>query len=89
MPDDPAHDGPSGVVRHAAARGRDLTTLELARAIATAVLRVGPTRHRDSTRDAPTQIVLRTLEQTDHWFMRVRTDADGSILSSRPIKRHT
>lgn len=57
-----------------------MTTLELARAIATAVLRAGPRRHRDSTRDRPTQAVLETLERRGRWFMRYRVDEDGAIV---------
>lgn len=49
----------------------DLTTLQLARRIATAVLAAGPTRQRDSTNDRPTQAVLRVMRQTSTWFSRV------------------
>jgi hypothetical protein len=64
------------------------TTLELARAIATAVLRAGRRRDRDSTRDRPTQAVLRTLERTGRWFIRYRADAGGAIISGseRPLR---
>ena len=51
-----------------------LTTLQLARAIATAVIRAQwhypARRHRDATRDAPTQAVLQTLTRHDAWFCR-------------------
>jgi hypothetical protein len=59
----------------------ELTTLQLARRIATNVLRAGAARDRDSTRDAPTQSVLATLRRTQTWFMRYQADVDGTIIA--------
>jgi hypothetical protein len=58
-------------------RRHTLTTLELARAIADAVLASNRPRHRDCTTDAPTQAVLETLRQTGSWFMTAKHDRDG------------
>jgi hypothetical protein len=55
-----------------------LTTLQLARAIADAVLRTDPHRHRDSEADAPTQAVLHTLHRTGTCFMTDDKDAAGA-----------
>jgi hypothetical protein len=51
------------------------TTLELARALADAVLAAPRRRHRDLTRDAPTQAIFRVLERAGVWFMRVEDEA--------------
>ena len=60
----------------------DPTALDLARAIATAVLREAPRpRVRDSRRDVATQAVLRTLRRRRAWFMRFEVDGDGTIIS--------
>jgi hypothetical protein len=57
-----------------------MTTLELARAIADAVLRADPKRRRDSTRDPPTQAVIDTLHDTGSWFMDTgKADDDEEI----------
>jgi len=59
-----------------------ITTLDLARAIADAVLRVdlkGRPRPRNSLMDRPTQAVFRVLEHAGCWFMRVSEDRDGAI----------
>jgi len=54
-----------------------MTTLQLARAIADAVLATTQRRNKNSMMDAPTQAVLRTLEGNDAWFMRFSVDEDG------------
>jgi hypothetical protein len=57
---------------------RDPTTLELARAIADAVLRKRfEPRRRDSARDAATNAVIETLHKYGSWFHRSDFDADG------------
>ena len=69
--------------------GEAVTTLELARAIADAVsiaLRPGgmrPNRHDDSTKDAPTQAVLRTLEAHQSWFCRLSEDERGITVETK------
>jgi hypothetical protein len=64
-----------------------LTTLELARAIADAVLLAGPRRRRENTEDGPTQAVLETLRQTGSWFMTAKHDRDGIAIGEtwRPL----
>lgn len=72
---------------NAMSRG-SLTTLQLARRIATAVLATRDTeRHFDSTRDAPTQAVLRTLRSTGTWFMAGDQDEHGITIAKteRPL----
>jgi len=59
-----------------------MTTLQLARAIADAVLATTHRRRIDSTQDAPTQAVLATLRRTGTWFIREPTDDDG--LATQP-----
>jgi hypothetical protein len=61
-----------------------MTTLELARAIADAVLWVAVTNPRatDSTSDAPTQAVLRVLHETDSWFCRLTEDQAGCTVET-------
>jgi hypothetical protein len=67
-----------------------MTTLELARAIADAVLAcpvtmTGPyssLRWDDSTQDAPTQAVLRVLHDTDSWFCRLSEDHAGCTVQT-------
>jgi len=56
------------------------TTLELARAIATAVLRAPHWRRRDSRNDPATQAVLRTMRRHRVRFMTAKTDADGTFI---------
>lgn len=47
-----------------------MTTLQLARAIADAVLKTKTRRRsKDSTKDAATQAVIDTLHATETWFM--------------------
>jgi len=61
---------------------RDPTTLELARAIADAVLRKRRAkRHRDSSRDAATHAVIATLHRHHSWFHRADHDEHGIAIS--------
>jgi len=52
-----------------------MPALQDARAIADAVLKCSRRRHADSTKDAPTQAVLRTMEKRGLWFMVDDADA--------------
>ncbi len=54
-----------------------MTTLELARAIADAVLATTHRRNRNSVLDAPTQAVLSTLHANGSWFARATSDDFG------------
>lgn len=54
-----------------------MTTLELARAIADAVLATTHRRNRNSIIDAPTQAVLSTLRANGSWFSRASSDDVG------------
>jgi hypothetical protein len=68
------------------------TTLELARAIASAVLgtaRAGRPRRVDSAEDPPTQAVLRTLRLNGAWFCVAELDEDGIEIAAttRPLER--
>lgn len=66
-----------------------MTTLELARAIADAVLAgFALARPIDSRQDPYTQAVLRTLEQHDSWFCTATEDADG-ITVETPYPRQS
>ncbi len=60
------------------------TTLELAAAIATAVLANSKTRHTDLSKDPPTQAVLRVLRRHRAWIYRVRETPQGTVQT--PIK---
>lgn len=65
-----------------------LTTLQLARRIATAVLATRAyRRHPDSSIDVATQAVLATLRKTGTWFMEARHDEHGVAISftERPL----
>jgi hypothetical protein len=64
-----------------------MTTLELARAIADAVLATSHKRRKDSTQDAPTQAVIATLHATGTWFMRQARDDQGDYVggTERPL----
>lgn len=63
-----------------------LTTLQLARAIADAVLRTSRQRHRDSVLDAPTQAVLDTLYRTGTWFTAEKDEEDDDVLTRRDMQ---
>jgi hypothetical protein len=57
-----------------------VTTLELAHAIATAVLAAARPRGAAPYGDAPTQAVLQTLHAHDAWFCRcVEDDVLGTV----------
>ena len=66
----------------------ELPTLQLARAIANAVLRMRDApRAKNGMYDKPTQAVLRELAARGAWFCRVETDEDGGILSETKMER--
>jgi len=61
---------------------RDPTTLDVARAIADAVMRTRfERRHRDSSRDAATNAVIDTLHKHHTWFHRADHDEDGIAIA--------
>jgi hypothetical protein len=64
----------------------ELTTLQIARRIADAVLAVAPypLYRNTSEADVPTQAVLRTLRENGVWLHRVVQDADGVIDGEAP-----
>lgn len=78
-----AHNPSSDHARHLSS----LTTLQLARAIADAVLRTSRQRHRDSVIDAPTQAVLDTLYRTGTGFTAETQDEDDDVLTRRDTLR--
>lgn len=63
-----------------------LTTLQLARAIADAVLRTSRQRHRDSVLDAPTQAVLDTLYRTGTEFTAETQEEENDALTRRDMQ---
>ncbi len=60
-----------------------MTTLELARSVANAVILCGPQREPDSTKDRQTQAVLSTLRESGHWFCRLH---DGGMQGTQEIQ---
>lgn len=66
-----------------------MTTLDLARAIADAVFialhpsGMGPNRDERPEKDPPTQAVLTTLRETNHWFCRLTIGPRGETVETQ------
>jgi hypothetical protein len=66
---------------------RDPTVLDVARAIADAVLKTRfDARRRDSTRDQATNAVIDTLHKTRTWLHHADFDEDGVAISGTERK---
>jgi len=64
-----------------------MTTLELADAIATAVIRATQPQGNEPYGDAPTQAVLKTLQDHQSWFCRITYDAHGDDIGETPYEQ--
>ena len=63
-----------------------MTTLELARAVADAVLATTQRRNNNPMLDAPTQAVLRTLKANEAWFVRAADEPEELASGPRRVE---